>query len=291
MMDLIKKTLCILLSFLMISLPVSAKEKINAVANIQQEFSLAEVPNEVFIKTSEEDIVFNGVTIPGNSILEAEVLQAEQERRWHKSGVIVCKLKNYKPQDSDEAVDVSEKNIYLLVRKYDAINGKDAAILTTEIVLTQAAGIVGSCFIIFAPVDIAYFFTKGAIQRDRDPNWFKSGVSCAYDNSIFWFWLKGKPIELEQDGTVKLKSIKEKKALKLSKRMEVRNDKRAVKKINRQFRAEIKQNKKEIKEFRKYIEGQEQNGIIYFEINKQMRKNYKELLDENSKEYSKSSLL
>ena len=156
-------------------------------------------------------------------------------------------LNTYLVNEESETVDISDKNIYLIAKKYEAVNKKDAAILTSELVLTQAASIVGSCFIIFAPVDIVYFFTKGSITKEKDPNWFKSGVSCAYDNSICWFWLKGKPLDLKENDSVKLKSVKEKRALKLTKQIEKRNAKQAIKDKKKQAKLEQKQIKKKAK--------------------------------------------
>jgi hypothetical protein len=138
--------------------------------------------------------------------------------------------------EGDE-IDISDKDIYFVVRKYESLNKKEAGIIGTELVLTQAASIVASCFIIFAPVDIAYFFTKGAIVRKKNPNWFKSGVMEAYDNSIFWFQLKGKPIELAEGDEIKLQSISKEKAEKINNKIEKRNYKKELKKQKREEKA------------------------------------------------------
>ncbi len=217
---LLKKFICIILSLIIFASPVISKENIKALAKIQHEFNTSDTPQNVLIKNKEEVKIADDIIIPPESTVVLEFVQVQKERRWHKSGFIISKLKGYYKENEKDFVDLSENNIYFAARKYEELNKKDAAILTTELILTQAASIVGSCFIVFAPVDIAYFFTKGAIQREKNPNWFKAGVSCAYDNSIFWFWLKGKPIDLQEDETVKIKEIKEKKALKLKRKID-----------------------------------------------------------------------
>ena len=240
----------ILILFLVLNItfaPVFAVEKVKFYGNINHEFSTKEIPDSVFVRTQEENTLPDGTVIPSNSLLEFEIMQVQKERRWHKSGYILSKLKNYLPDGEEESIDLSDKNIYLAIRKHEPIEGKEAAILTTEIILTQAAGIVGSCFIFFAPVDIAYFFTKGAIRREKHHNWFKAGVYDAYDNSIFWFGLKGKPIELEEDSPVKIQTLTEKKALKLNKQIAKRNEKQAVRDAKKQAKAEIKEEKRQLK--------------------------------------------
>ena len=205
---------------LLITTPVYAKDKLNAIVNINQEFSLSEIPDEIEFITV-KNISADDYSIPADSVITAEVLEAQKERRWHKSGFIVLKAKYYETKNS-EKINLENKNLYLIARKYEKIKGKDVAIHGTETVLSLAASF-------FVPgIDIAYFFTKGAITKEKNPNWFKSGVSNAYDNSIFWFWLKGKPIELEEDETVKLKEIKEKRAYKLKSQIQRRKMKKKL---------------------------------------------------------------
>lgn len=242
-----KKLISIFLVLAFFASPLLAKENIKFTSQINHSFNVSELPEFITVKTIGETKIQEDLIIPENSVIKAQVLEAQKERRWHVSGYILCKLQSYLPEGAKEEIDISEKNIYVAARRYDAINKKDAAILTTELVLTQAASIVGSCFIIFAPVDIAYFFTKGAIQREKDPNWFKAGVSNAYDNSIFWFWLKGKPIDVEENQQLRLKGIKEKKALKLQNKIKDRKEKLAIKNEEKQIKAQLKQNKEEAK--------------------------------------------
>lgn len=248
-----KKILTIILitSIMFLQCPVLAKDKIQIYGNINEEFTLSkDLPEEITFFTTEPSVINEELTIPENSTITVEVINAQKELRWHKSGYILCKLKNY-TSENEETVDLSPENIYLVARKYVPINKKDAAILSTEIVLTQAASIVGSCFIFFAPVDIAYFFTKGAIIKKKHPNWFKSGVMEAYDNSIFWFQLKGKPIELAEGDDLKLKSVSETKANKLNKKITKRQLKQAKKTEKKETKALKKQEKKEAKALKK----------------------------------------
>ena len=58
-------------------------------------------------------------------------------------------------------------------------------------------------------VDIAYYFVKGAIQNEKADTRLKSGVHNAYDNSILWIFLKGKPIVFNKGAYVKLLMVKD----------------------------------------------------------------------------------
>ena len=261
-----KKILVLFFIFSLVFTPAFAKDNLKMYGNINHEFSTKNIPDEVIVSVTEDNTLPDGTVIPKDSKITCEIMQVQRERRWHKSGYILCKLKSYTTaaevaavveEAAEEAVeekaaeetpiDLSDKNIYLAIRKYEAINGKNAAILTTEIIITQAASIVGSCFIFFAPVDIAYFFTKGAILREKHHNWFKAGVHDAYDNSIFWFWLKGKPIELDNAQSVKIQNVKEKKAQKLNSQIAKRNAKLALKEEKRQAKSELKNEKLQAK--------------------------------------------
>lgn len=226
---LIKRVFSGILITILLCTPAFAAKNTNATAKINNEINMYTLPEEVSFTTKEDYIRNDEVIIPANSTVTAKICEAQREKRWHKSGFFICKVLNYKPADSETAVDTTNSDIYFIARKYEPIDGKDAAILSSEIVLTQAASIVGSCFIFFAPVDIAYFFTKGAIQREKHDNWFKAGVFNAYDNSIFWFWLKGKPIDLQEGDDIKVKHIKKEKAEKITAKILKKKEKQALK--------------------------------------------------------------
>ena len=216
------------------------KDLMKTVGNINHDFTVSELPEYVYLDISDEIVANDEIIIPENSTLKLKTICAIQERRWHKSGFILTKLESFSDEDSQE-YDMSESNIYLAVRKYEPINKKEAAILTTELILLSGASF-------YAPgVDVAYFFTKGAILRQKHPNWFKAGVSNAYDNSIFWFWLKGKPIELEVDSQVKMHNIDEEKAFELKSQIEKRKDKQEIKDTKKQVKKDKKELKKSLK--------------------------------------------
>lgn len=252
-----KKFIAILLILILCCNTVFASDKVKFYAGIQNDFSpSSEIPETVEFITSETVKINDEIEIPSGSIVKARTCQYQTERRWHKSGFFICNLLSYLTVE-DELVELSDKEIYFIVRKYVAMSKKDASILGAEIVLTQAASIVASCFIVFAPVDIAYFFTKGAIVRKKNPNWFKSGVMEAYDNSIFWFQLKGKPIELAEGDDVKIQSLTPKRAEKLNSKIEKRNIKKAAKQQKREDKKVRKQQRKDDKLARKEQKRQE----------------------------------
>ena len=218
MAEIMKKLLVIFFLLLITVLPVSAKDKFKMNAYMTTEFSLSDIPDEVEFKTKKKLTFPTNIVVPQRSIIKAEIFKSRRELRWHKSGFFICKIISYQPE-LEEEIDISDKEIYLIARRYEPINKKEAVITGTEILLTQAASF-------FAPgVDILYFFTKGAIQREKHPNWFKAGVSNAYDNSICWFWLKGKPIELSSGDEIRLKSIEKEKAEKIKQKIVNREEK------------------------------------------------------------------
>ncbi len=180
-----KKFLTIILIFMMLVLPASAKGTVKAQARMTTGYSIEDDAQiEIKFMPGRQVNFGRGVVVKSKSVITAEVYQAQKERRWHKSGFVICKLMSYTEPDSEEEIDISNRDLYMVARKYEPIDPKEAAILSTELTTTTVASI-------FLPgVDIAYFFTKGAIQREKHSNWFKAGVSNAYDNSICWFWLK-----------------------------------------------------------------------------------------------------
>lgn len=232
----LKKFILMFLIFIVFAVGADAKEKIKALAEITQDFSSVNPPKEVSFKLNEKIIIDNRI-IHKNSIITAEILEAQEARRWHKSGFIVLNIKDYESLLGYKT-DMSDSNIYLIARKYEKVKGKEIAITGTEIVLSQAASF-------FIPgIDIVYFFTKGAIQRKKNPNRFKAGISNAYENSIFWFWLKGKPIELDENETVMLKETTEKRAYKLKSQIEKRKTRKALKasKKSKKLKEKVEEN-------------------------------------------------
>ena len=157
------------------------------------------------------------------------------------------KIKSYSPEGIEEPIDVSDKELYVLIRKYEPINAKEAWILGTEIVVMSGASF-------FAPgVDVGYFFLKGLIVGNYHKNRFVSGVHSAYENSICWFWLKGKPIELTPDSLATAKGISEKKAKKLIAKVEKRNQKREIKYNKRIAKLDRKIEKRQYKNMKKEL--------------------------------------
>lgn len=242
------KSFIILLLVLLIPFSTAfAKNNVKMRADVNEEFTIKnqDLPDEISFKITKSKTIPDVITIPEHSIVTLKIIRAQRELRWHKSGLILCQLISYTPEDSEIPLDLSDKDLYLTIRKYEPINKKEAWILGTEILITQGASF-------FAPgVDIGYFFIKGAIQREKHPHWFKAGVRNAYDNSIFWFPQKGKPIELVQGEQVDIKDIKTQKVEKLVHKIDKRNArferqaaKRIAKKEERALKRELKNEKK-----------------------------------------------
>ncbi len=243
----IRKIFAALLLIVIVQGISHAKTSVKLKADVNTEFTIKnkDLPDEISFKVKESRTIPYVVSIPEDSYITLEIIKAQRELRWHKRGLILCKLKSYTPEGVDVPIDVSDKDIYLVVRKHEDIDKKEAFLIGTELVIAQGASF-------FAPgVDIGYYFIKGAIQREKDPNWFRAGVHNAYDNSIFWFCLKGKPIELTDGEQVQIKEIKTKKVEKFTALIDKRNArferqaaKRITKKDARNLKRQLKREKR-----------------------------------------------
>jgi len=232
-----KKFLIGFFLFLAINSPSYAQNLFKINATLQDELTQKQITGTKINFISNEEINIPDVLlIPEKSLITGEILRVQKELRWHRSGYAILKLVSYK-EENKAPVDISEKNIYAAARKYEYLDKKEAAITGTELAGSAAASF-------FLPgVDVAYFFTKGAIVRDKDPNWFKSGVSKAYENSILWLVLKGKKIDLEKGDMIQLKHFENKKL----KKTVTKIDKRKQKEIKKEEKIEIKKDKKDKK--------------------------------------------
>ena len=250
MRALFRKIAVFIIVFSFILMPVYSKNSLKIHAGATTDFNMQEIPKELNFITIKSRSFSEDVTIPENSSITVEVIKVQKELRWHKSGYILCKLKNYTPDGISTPIDVSEKDIYLVIRKYEEVDGKEATLIGLELVVMQGASF-------FAPgADIGYYFIKGAIQKDKDRNWWKAGVHNAYENSICWFWLKGKPITMQEDDQVIIKGIEEKKAQKLSAKIDKRNLKEAKKIAKKELKQQRKNEKQELKLAKKELKQQ-----------------------------------
>ncbi len=236
-----KKIFFIIFLSIFIFSPACAKSLVDTTATIHNEFDTkSEIPKIINFTINEAIIIPNLVEIPAKSHITGEIYRYQKELRWHKSAYIVIRLLNYTPPN-EEQVDIQEKNVYLTARKYERFDGRAASVLTIEILGSSAVSF-------FAPgVDVAYFFLKGAIVRDMHPNWFKSGVSKAYDNSILWFIEKGKSFDLCENDEIKLEHIEGKKFNKTIEKIDKRKEKTDKKLAKKELKNKQKEEKEQIK--------------------------------------------
>ena len=230
-----KKLLAIILLFIITFLPVCAKNLIDTTGIIKQDFSMSAPLPKIINFTPYEDIIINDkTTIPKGSQVSAEILKHQKELRWHKSAFLVVKVLSYKLEKQKKPTKIKGEDVILVVRKYKRYDGRAASIIATEIIASNAADF-------FAPgTGFAYFFLKGAAVRDKHLNWFKSGISNAYDNSIFWFILKGKNMELDENDEIKIEYFEQEKLDKTIKKVE----KRELKQEKKSAKQKIKNEKK-----------------------------------------------
>lgn len=140
------------------------------------------------------DVEYGDIKIPMGTLIKAKITTSTKERRMHKSAYLII---SFEQMGEDENVEsMEEYQLDGVIRKYDKIDKKDAAITSAELTTTTAAAFI------IPGIDIVYYFTKGFIQNEKAETRFKSGVHNAYDNSIMWFFLKGKPINLSENDLV-----------------------------------------------------------------------------------------
>ena len=111
MREFFKKFLVLIFIFTLTFSPVCAKEKLKMYGNINHEFCTDVLSDKVSVRLNEENIMPDGTVIPAGSVLTCEIMQVQKERRWHKSGYILSKLKSYQSAGDVEPVDMSDKNI------------------------------------------------------------------------------------------------------------------------------------------------------------------------------------
>ncbi|MBR2069766.1 MAG: hypothetical protein IJ877_08410 [Candidatus Gastranaerophilales bacterium] len=258
-----KKVISLFLICFFTVLPVNAKNLVKSNALVHTEYDILDDSENIIEFSPDKNIkISKNVDIPPHAKIKAQIIQSQKERRFHKSGFLICKLLDFTLEGVK--VDISKYDAYLIARKYEPIDKKEAAIIATELVVMSGASF-------FAPgVDIGYFFTKGAILRKKHPNWFKAGVMNAYDNSICWIFLKGKPINLNKNDKVSLKHLTKEDAKDLSAKITYKKDKIAYKKEKKILISEVKEIKKE------YNKEQKEEKHAYKIAQKQDRKILKE---------------
>jgi len=206
-----KKILVLFLCFIFIAVPSYAVKGVKFIAESCCDFDPDNVVSTELTFRTHSIIEFDSnLIIPKNSIITAKFESSKHERRFHKSGFFTCKLIGY--TSDGQMIKVSPRNMKMIGKRYDKIDGKEAAKTGAELATTTAAAFI------VPGIDIAYYFVKGAIQNEKADTRFKSGVHNAYDNSILWVFLKGKPIVFskgeyvnilmcEEDGSVSDKEL------------------------------------------------------------------------------------
>jgi len=195
------KKIIIVLSVFLFSLCVYADENdITDIAVMLQNYNSQKTDKSNITFKLNYSIDIEELKIPENSIVKAQVSLTKNEQRLKRNGYIICKLLGYNDSDK-EYIDISNKNIYVTVRKYTPLDKKEFAIGGVETVATAAAS-----HFIMPGAGAAYYFTKGAVQNKED-NRLKSGVESAYENSFLSYISKGEPLILNEGDEIVIKSI------------------------------------------------------------------------------------
>ena len=174
--------------FLSNAVVFAAQEPIKFKAQICCDYDPDYYINNYIILRPLTDVEYENVKIPKGTLVKAKIDSVTMERRFHKSGFLVVDFVEI--GDGERANSIEHLNIGGVARKYEQVDKKDATLTGAELTTTTVAAFV------IPGIDILYYFTKGFIQNTKADTRFKSGVHNAYDNSIMWFFLKGKPIKL-----------------------------------------------------------------------------------------------
>ena len=130
-----KRWLLLILAFTIFVLPVNAKAKdtVKVNAKMATEFDIQNNFKDIITFKPNRTVKINEkITIPSMSVVTAEVLRFQKERRMHKHGFILCRVISYTPPNSEEAVNLLEDEVYFVARKYSSINEIDAAMTGGE---------------------------------------------------------------------------------------------------------------------------------------------------------------
>ena len=238
-------------------MPADAEKKIKFVANINNEVHADIFPEEIqFIPVNSKNN--KKLKIQGEEIINAQVLEVQAERRFHRHGFIVLNVDSVNLL-TDSKLDLTDEHIFFKANKYEKIYPKIIVLRSIEFIATTAASFI------IPGVDIVYYFIRGVIKGKPNTNRLKAGVSFAYDNSICWIWLKGRTIDLAENDSIILKEINEEKAYKLKGQIE-----------NRKLRKQEKQQKKQEKEDKKRLK-KEQKKENRNKKEKELKKEQKEI--------------
>ena len=85
----VKKILSVFLIMMLTTSFSSAKNnKINLIADVQSDLTIntTDLPNEITLKTREIRKISDELSIPEGASVTLEILNAQRELRWHKSG-------------------------------------------------------------------------------------------------------------------------------------------------------------------------------------------------------------
>src|SRR5574344_563197 len=234
-----KKLLSIILIFIITTMPVSAKSKAKESTKIKasmlQTLTIDTNTNDISFKIN-EPLILNEVEIPSGSTVNIHIDKIQKEKHFHKNGYFIFHISSYTIENTDTTIDLSDKKLYFVARKYYKIKKGEATFTSAEFGATTAASW-------FVPgVDLVYYFIKGAIQNQKGYNRIESGVGCAYENFLpIWLFQKGRHLELNNgDNIVIIRATKkymkelekaEKKALKEAKLLEKQKEANKTKNI------------------------------------------------------------
>lgn len=200
-----KKILVLFFCFVYISVPAFAAKGVKFLVESCCDFNPEHIAaTQLTFKTDSEVEFDENLTIPEDSLLTARFISSTREKRFHKNGFFTCKLIKYTNKDGEE-IYVKDRNLKMIGKRYEKIDGVEAAETGAEFTATTVAGFL------LPGVDIAYYFVKGAIQNTKADTRFKSGVHNAYDNSIMWVFLKGKPITFSKGDSLSILMCKDDK--------------------------------------------------------------------------------
>lgn len=174
---------------LLISHPAEAKTY-KMIAYTMDKISTTEkMPKYLTLKVPAQIIAGGDIQIQNESLIRVKITEISPAKRGKRDGFIITKLIAYSVPTLDQAaVDVSDKNIELKIKRYTEKDFKGLAKSAATTVVSHVAGIP------FLNQGVAA--VKGAVKPKEGTSRIKSAGINVYESTPFSYFNKGEDLNL-----------------------------------------------------------------------------------------------
>ena len=147
------------------------------------------MPKYLTLKVPAQMLSGGDVQLQNESLIRVKILEVSPAKRGKRDGYVVTKLIAYSiPALENQAVDVSDKNIELKIKRYQEKDFKGLAQTAATTVVSHVAGIP------FLNQGVAV--VKGAVKPKEGTSRVKSAGVSLYESTPFAYFNKGKNLEV-----------------------------------------------------------------------------------------------